>query len=332
MKPVFGRRNMTTDKRLLVKIAHYYYRQNLTQEQIAQKLGMSRQKVNRLFKRLMEEGVVAIQINDFDYNIQLESRLEERYGLKQAIVVSSALADEEITDRLGKAGAKYLEEVVTDGSIISVAWGRALHNVAQQLSVGSRKNVSVVQLAGGMTHANISVQLDEVYQQSGEITRLLAGKLNATPYYMNGPIFVENENITKSLMQEPSIKNSFQMIRKSDIAVIGIGGVSQHVTPFRYGHLPHSELEELKQGGAVGNLCFRYFDIDGKPVITSLDKRIIGSSLEELVDIPLLVGIAGGSEKHEAILGALRGRFLDVLITDYDTAMEVLDVQGKDKK
>jgi deoxyribonucleoside regulator len=315
---------MAVDKRLLIKIAYYYYSQNLTQEQIAQKLGMSRQKINRLFKSLIEEGVVTIHINDFSVNLQLESRLEELYGLKQAIVTST-LDNEEILKRIGKAGAKYLEEIINDGSIISVAWGRALLSVARQLEGGSKKNVSVVQLTGGMTHANISVQVDEIFRQSGEITRLLADKLKATPYYMNGPIFVENEKIKELLMSETSIRNSFQMIRKSDIAIIGIGGVSEHVTPFKHGHLPHSELETLKKAGAVGNLCFRYFDINGKTVPTSLNERIIGPSIEDLENIPLLIGIAGGSEKYKAILGALRGGFLDVLITDNETAANIIE-------
>jgi deoxyribonucleoside regulator len=284
---------------------------------------MSRQRVNRLVKRLTAEGVVTIHINDYDYNIELENSLEERYGLKQAIV-SSTMDAEDVVERIGKAGAKYLDEAVGDGSIIGVSWGTALHSVARHLGACAKKNVSVVQLTGGMTHANISVQIDEIYRQSGEITRIFASKLSAAPYYMNCPVVVENEKIKASLLSEPSIKNSFEMVRKCDIGIIGIGGASEHLTPFRHGHLPLTELEALKKQGAVGNLCFRYYDINGEAVITPLNARIIGPEFNDLTDIPLLVGVAGGSDKFEAILGALRGKYLDVLVTDYETASNVL--------
>lgn len=316
---------MPIDKRLLVKIAYYYYEHNLTQEQIAKKLSMSRQKVNRLFSQLIDEGIVTIRINDFNYHVDIESKLEKKFNLKQVIVTPQTENPVDLLDSIGKAGAKFLEETISPNSVIGVAWGRALSEVAKHLAPIGTKNVSIVQLVGGMTHADISVQLNEVHKQSGEIARSFADKLRATPYYMNSPAFVENEKIKDSLMQEQSIKNSFEMIKKCEIGLVGIGALSENVTPFKNGHLPLTELDSLRSLGAVGNICFRYFDIHGNPVPNSLDAKTIGPRLEYLKKIPLLIGVAGGPEKYNAILGALNGGFLDTLITDYESALHVLN-------
>jgi deoxyribonucleoside regulator len=316
---------MPQEKRLLVKIAHYYYEDNLTQEQIAQKMSMSRQKVNRLFNTLIDEGIITIRINDFYYHVDLENLLEKKFHLKQAVVIPKTDNAEDMLDSLGRAGAKVLEGLITPGTVLGIAWGRAVSGVATNLLSLAQKNISIVQLIGGMTHADNSVQLNEVYTQSGELVRTFADKLKATPYYMNAPAFVEDETVKASLMQEPSIRNSFDMIRKCNIGLVGIGALSENVAPFKNVNMPSSALGTLKSLGAAGNINFRYFNITGDAVPSPFDSRIIGPSLDELRRIPLIVGVAGGQEKHKAILGAIQGRYVDILITDYESATYILE-------
>lgn len=317
-------RTSTVDERLLVKIAHYYYRQDLTQEQIARKLGMSRQKVNRLIGRLKEEGIVTISIRPYaDYCLELEDALEKRFNLSQAVVITRT-EERDVFETLGVAGANYLDDVVQPDSILGVAWGRTLQSVARHLVSGTKSCLSIVQLAGGVNPENVTAETNEVYTQSSEITRILARKLGATPYFLHAPIFVESQAIKDALMSGLSIRSSFDMIARCSVAMTSIGGVGENATPFKHNLLPREDLVALLELGCVGNICFRYYDIDGNIIPTPFDSRIMGPTIQELKRIPLLVGIAGGEEKVQAILGALRGGFFDVLITDSQTATAVI--------
>jgi DNA-binding transcriptional regulator LsrR (DeoR family) len=308
------------DKRTLVKIAHYYYKEGLTQDQIAQKLYMSRQRVNRLIKMIMEQEIVTIQINGYlDYHIDLEGELEKRYKLKQAVVITASENDGDLFEKLGIAGANYLSDIISDQTIIGVAWGRTLQKVAVHLPKSSHANAAVVQLLGGN-----NVNSGEVYTQSSEITRIFADRLGATPYFLHAPIFVENKEFKEALLSNASIKVSFDMIKKCNIAITSIGGVSENVTPFKHNLLATEHLTNLKDLGCVGNLCFRYYDIEGNTVETPLNSMLIGPSLQDLRSIPMIIGVGGGREKYDGILGALKGGYLDVLITNHETAQAIL--------
>lgn len=305
------------EKKLLIKIAHYYYMQGMTQEQIANKVSMSRQKVNRIIGSLFEKGIVTIKINDYQKSYaELEGRIEKRFNLKQVIVTD--VEDEKIEDKLGNVAAKYLESVVKDGDVISVSWGKTLAAIADSMSILKRKNISVIQCVGGTNVKDISIMTDE-------ITRVISNKLKANPYFMYAPSIVKDENTKRVIMSEDTVKNVFKMVEKSNIALVGIGGMSEKSTLHKYNFLDKNDFSSLKSNGCVGDICFIPFDINGKLVEKSMKKRIIGIDYNTLMDIPLVIGVAGGANKKEAILGALNGNFLDVLVTDFETANYILD-------
>jgi deoxyribonucleoside regulator len=309
---------MAEDRRTLVKIAYYYYKQGLTQEQIAQKLLMSRQRVNRLVKRLQDEGIVTIQINGYtDSYIDLESKLENKFHLKQAVVISK-MEGENLFDSLGLAGANYLNDVIDYNNIIGVSWGRTLHKIAVYLKSEPKKNISVVQLVGATNVTNAAVQSDE-------ITRVIANKLGGTPHFMYAPTRVKNQETKEALMSEHSIKSSFKMISNCDIVMLSIGEIAEKAPLFEYSYLTEEEHENLKNLGGVGNVCLRYFDINGNLINSPVNSTVMGISIEDLRKIPNIVGIAGGENKVPAILGALRGGYINVLITDNETASWLIE-------
>lgn len=304
------------DLKTLVKLAHYYYRDGLTQEQIAEKMVMSRQKINRMLKRVLNEGVVKIEIIDYmSQNIEIERELETVFGLKNAIVLLEP-DDEKLLEKLGYAAAQYLMTHLRHDMVIGVSWGRTLSAVAKNVK-GKYKGISIVQMAGGATHNNTTLADETVVKFSQN--------LNGTPFFLHAPVFVDNKETKVAMMEEQYLKNRFSMIEKCDIAVLGIGGLGKGIIPFRDGYVEDEVLEELQRKGAVGHISFRYFDKNGNRVYSSLDERIIVPTCEQLKKISLIIGVAGGKEKEKGVLGVVKGKMVDVLVTSIGTAKYLLE-------
>ncbi|MCY6485796.1 sugar-binding transcriptional regulator [Clostridium aestuarii] len=307
----------TENKRTLIKIAHYYYNLGMTQEQIAKKLSMSRQKINRLISSLIQEGIVTITINGYENSfVELEDKLEQKFNLKDVIITSTE-EKEDLTYKLGKAAAFYLESVATNNCIIGTSWGTTLSETANNLSKIKKNDISVVQLVGGINSKDISLKSDE-------ITRNLANTFNGKSYLMYAPSLVKSKETRDIFMNEQSIKNTFRIIEKCDIALVGIGDLSKTSTVYKQNYLSEEEIEEVKNSKCIGDICLRMYDVEGNSVSTNLDDRIIGVSMDVLNKIPLVIAVAGGKDKTKAILGALRGSLIDVLITDNITAENIL--------
>jgi deoxyribonucleoside regulator len=310
------------NRRLLIKIAHYYYKLGMTQDDIAKKLSMSRQRINRLSKRLIDEGIVKITINTYDNDyIEMESLLEKKFNLKEAFIIPR-LEYEKVQKSLGCAGASYLSNILKDNTVIGVSWGTTLSEVAANMEIQFSNNISIVQIVGGMNLGDSSLKSDE-------IARSIAYSLNATPYLMYAPAIVKDINAHDAIMSEQSIQNIFSKISTCDIAIVGIGTLDKGSTLFNQKYLDPSDLEALKNAKAVGDICSRYYDIDGKEIKDNPNFSVIGISLDDLKNIDTVIGVAGGDDKAEAIYGALKGKYLNVLITDNVTAKEILGIDDR---
>lgn len=309
---------MVNETKFMIKIAYYYYKKGLTQNEIAKKLSMSRQRVNRLLKKSKEDGIVTIQISGYVENyIDMEAELEEKFNIKRVVIVP-LMENEDIYENLGEAGANYLTSILKDNQVIGVSWGKTLFNVSQKLPPFTSKNnnVSIVQLVGGMNEAHFN-------RQSDEITRNIANKIGAIPYFIYAPTFIENSQTKRAFMQEEGIKNVFNMMEKCDIAMLSVGELRKHSSALKKFYLKDADVEALRKMGSAGNICLRYFDIKGKVLEYPLHDTIMGIPLETLRKIPEVICVAGGKEKVKAIYGALQSGIIDTLITDYYTAKEI---------
>ncbi|MBF7095554.1 sugar-binding transcriptional regulator [Alkalibacter mobilis] len=319
-------------RRQMIKIAKYYYNDKLTQEEIAERMSLSRQKVGRIVQKLIPEGVVKIVIDDsFDDYIDLEQNLEKAFGLKEVIVVSTRDTAHMTMDSLGIAAAEYLDRTLKHDMVLGVAWGRTLAYASQHiLREKTNYNLSVVQLAGGVFSADqfIEGQLkNQLSSQSGEITKDISLKLGAKPYLMHNPLFVDNSETKNILMQESSIAQIFDMAKKCDMAMISIASLGKSVSPFKENMLGDQELEYLNSKRAVGNFLFRYFDIQGNLIEADFYDRLMCPDIEDLKKIPMKICVSGTREKINAIYGGIKGGLVDVLITDSDTAKALLKKQ-----
>jgi DNA-binding transcriptional regulator LsrR (DeoR family) len=321
----------TTDQeRLLVKAARLYYEGELTQAEISQRLRLSRQKVQRLLQTARKEGVVQISIRPvmgiFD---EEERQLERVYGLREAIVVETTdYGDHDtVTREIGVAAAEYLLRALQPNDTITISWGSSLLGMVNTLYASTHKNetegIRVAQGLGGLGDPTTEVH-------AGDLTRRLAGILNGQAVLLPAPGVTGTLAAGEAFLSDPHVQQTLETSRSANLAFMGIGAPRQDSILIRQGTIVSwEELSALKARGAVGDINLRYFDIDGKLIESTLNKRVIGLTLDEIRQIDTVVGIAGGEAKFNAIHGAVRGQLIDVLVTDDATARRLLEESSK---
>lgn len=305
------------DLKEIIKISYLYYKKNLTQDQIAKKMNTSRQRVNRILKKAIEENIVTVTIMDLEnYNFELEDKLQEKFNLKQAIVASS-LDEESIVYDLGLAGVRYILENVEENSYLGISFGRTISKVSELMPENTMKKISVVQLTGGTNILHTGLHPDQ-------ITRSLGKKLGGESYVFFAPAILEDENTKNILLKDINMINTEETIKKCKTLFVGIGEINESTQLFTSKKFNDEYRDTLLKSGSKGDIGLRWFDKDGRLVKHKYDTRTLGYNALINENKSKVVGIAGGEKKYEAILGALNGGFLDVLITDSKTAEKLI--------
>lgn len=318
---------MSTCKELhvMLRAARLYYEDGLTQRQVADEMGVSRPQISRLLTRARAEGIVRIIIADpFATFEKLQVRLTETFGLRQAVVTAGedlsaeGLSGQALRRRIGVAAAEYLRQSLHDGMQAGIGWGRTLRAVIKALKNEHRVIIHVVSLIGGMGQMSPSFQVND-------LAREMAEAFGGTWQALYAPAFVSAPFAWDMLLQHPDVKMVMERWDSLDMALVGIGhfAFQRQSSMFFADYMDQKLLQELEERRAVGDLCGRFFDIQGRQCI--LESGTIGISLEQLTALDCVVGVAGGEEKASAILGALRGGYLNVLVTDSVTAQAVLE-------
>jgi len=305
---------------LLAEVATLYYYDELTQEEIAQRLGVSRSAVSRMLSEARRRGIVEIHINyPWKTDQTLQSSLTERFGIRVARVLKTETQDyNRILRGLGALAARYLEGILKENSILAIGWGTALHQVVKAFRPMRIPGIQVVQMIG-------AVGSGDPFIDGPELARVLAQKVGGKWRCLHAPLIVKDEALQKALMAEPRIKETLELAIKADVAIVGIGSVVPSLSSLiRAGYLTLEELAAIRDKGAVGDVCARHFDVHGRILDIDINRRIVGITLDQLRRIRCVIGVAGGKAKAPAILGALRGKFVDVLVTDRETAEEIL--------
>ncbi len=312
--------------RLISKVSLLYYNLDLTQQQIAKRLNLSRPKVSRLLKQARELGIVKITVETAEGKfIDEETELEKKYGLKEVIIIDLEYTDNTTSDyalklQLGKAGARYLQRTISDNDIIGMTWGTTLSALIETMVPIPTKGVHAVQLLGG-------VGPPEAKEHSIDITRRLAQLLNARLTLLQAPGIVNNPEAKKILLADKRVSEALELFPKITTAFVGIGALSTNPVLQKKSLEVSAQIQdEIINSNAVGDIGLNFLDIDGKPVDTHFKDLFIGMTLEEMKHVETVVGIAGGEEKFDAILGAVRGKHINVLITDHQTAQKLINL------
>jgi deoxyribonucleoside regulator len=305
----------------LARVASMYYEDGLTQQRIAEELGYSRSAISRFLTAAREAGVVEIRVHHpLKRALELEMELRQRYKLKVVRVFDrQALDYQRMLSRLGSLGAHIIETYVQDGMKIGVSWGTAVFEVANALRPPYLPNITVIQLVGSL--GTPDPEIDGV-----ELARAYARTFGGRYRILPAPAIVESPQVRDALMHDRPVREVLEAAREVELAVVGIGTTRPEKSSMvRAEFLTEKEARALASDGAVGDVCANLFDGEGNLLDLPLGARTVAIQAEDLRRIPLVLGVAGGDVKASAILGALKARLVNALVTDDVAARIVLD-------
>jgi DNA-binding transcriptional regulator LsrR (DeoR family) len=305
--------------RLIAEVARIYYQEGRTQLEIAKTLNVSQGTVCRFLKRAEKRGLVRTTISPPDgIFVDLEELLERKFGLSQVIIAQAPSSSEEsMQGAVGAAAAHFLEISLRPRAVIGVAsWSASLLSMVEQMHpVWKVSGCQVVQILGGESHHSIE-------KHACFLVSRLARLVQGDAHFLPAPGLVASKEVADVLRQDPHVGETMELFNRITVAVLGIGSIEP--SPWLVGSgntFSIKELQSLQEKGAVGNICLRFYNVSGEEIGDTVDgNRVFGLKLERLKSIPMVIGVACGKRKRQAILGALRGGWVNVLVTDQFTA------------
>ena len=318
-----GLRRMPADRRdeqlrLMTKVARLYHEHRVRQPEIARRLHISQARVSRLLSQAEREGIVRTTVVVPEgVQTALEDALEARYGLREAVVVECLDdSDEGIAYELGLATAAYLEASLTGGEVVGISsWSATLLAAVESMRRLPRAAAErAVQLVGGVGNPAAAGHAARLTERFAELT-------GAKPTFLLAPGVATSAGARRALVQDQYVKEAMAAFDEVTLALVGIGALEPSQLLQSSGNIfSERELAALGRQGAVGDICLRFFDAEGNAISSGVDRRVIGITLAQLQRTDRSVGVAGGHRKYEAIRGAVRGGWVNVLITDHLTA------------
>ncbi len=315
------------DERLIYKVCCLYYQDDMNQKEIGDYLGVSRSSVLRMLQKGKELGIVTIELHNpspYDYG-EMEKRLENLYGLKDVVIVESSVLDTktEAAAYLFGQASDYLHGFFKEGDRIGVTMGHTLNNVALTNKTYEKfSDIMFIPMEGGINQSvNEGVEL-----QGNEIARKFADKFGGSYTQFLSPAVFSDKVVLEYFMKEKAVNYILDEFKKINVVVVGLGipEKSDH-TLIRAGYMNKKEMKTLSEGGAVGDLCLQFFDKEGKvDNFRYFNDRVNAMRLEKIRRVPDKIGIAGGARKADAVVGAVSGGYINILITDNECAKELI--------
>jgi len=309
---------------LKYKALYYLYNKGYSYTNTAMELGISRVTLYRLLDEAKAEGMIKFEIVD-TRNIKrlliLEDELKTRYHLSDVKLIDSSSLTGDPASKLALESARYVEFCIRSGMKIGLAWGRALRAMLNYLTPNDGiHNIDVYTLLGG--------ESDEADLQPNVMVQKLLSFYSGNSHVINAPYICHSELLCSELRLEPSIAGILDAAQNLDLAIVGVGE-KPNWDSFKNGyyHFSDSIITELISANAVGDICGNFFDIDGRICSTSISNRIVSINLDSLKTCKKVIGIANGDVKVQSILGALNGGYLNILISDTNTAEKLLDAR-----
>lgn len=314
--------NNETSNDLLTEIAVAYYQDGATQEEISKKFGVSRAKIGRLLKQARDEGIVEITVKYHPvYSAKIEQRLIERFGVKRALIALDQPDEESQRMQVGGLVSNYLAQTLRGGTVVTVGQGRNVSAVAHHMGVIAPRDCKFVCGIGGIHPRGGRFNADHICRQ-------LAKKYGGTSETLYAPAYAENRDQKMAFMQNATVKQTLDLARKADVAVVGVGDMSENSYMVDLGWFTADEVVQSRLNqGVVGDFAgYDFFDIQGRAANTVMSDRVIGLGLEEFRRISEVIAIASENSKPMALLGALRTGVVDVVATSVSNALTVLNL------
>jgi len=301
--------NPRYDISLMVKVAEMYYNENLKQEEIAKQLQISRSFISMILTEAREYGIVEINVrNPLMNNDELSQKFQSLFNIKKCFVIPTKIQDSEMLTKLvGDRMTYVFNEEVLDNNTVGIAWGRTCYEFMSSFKQSKKlSGVNIVPLVGASSRVSSRYQLNEM-------VRIFSQKINGIPTFIHAPALPPTIKDKNLYMKSTSMQEILDKWHNIDIALIGVGAPPQGSTTF-------------SENIPVGDICARYFDINGKFIEDEYSERIIGISVLDMMNSKTVIGAAAGPEKCPSILGSLKSNILDIFIIDEQTAKGVLEL------
>ena len=305
--------------RQMVDICEQYYLKGKNQQDIADSLGLSRPSVSRLLTQARMEGIVTITVhNPYSDEQRYASLLEQRFGLHKVIVTNVPETDANAFALAQAEAATYLLDCeLRNGDILGVMGGITLNKISSMIGKINRQNITVVPLIGGWGPSSAMWQANLNVRNFGE-------RWNCQYYQLNAPAILSSATSKDALLKEPEIHTILSLGAQSNVALVGIGNVDETSSIFNAGLLTPNDLKHLHEMNIVASICNFFLNSEGEIVNFIDPSRTIGIETDQLRRVPHVIATANGTNKASAIAAALKGRWIDTLITDQETAQHVL--------
>ncbi|WP_070966600.1 sugar-binding transcriptional regulator [Vibrio sonorensis] len=318
-----------TNTDLLTEISVSYYQDGATQEEISRKFGVSRAKVGRLLKQARDEGIVEITVKYHPvFSAKIEQRLVDKFGVKRALIALDQPDEEQQRKQVAGMVSNYLAQTLKTGMVVTVGQGRNVSSVAHYTGVITPRDCKFVCSIGGIHPRGGRFNADHICRQ-------LAKKYGGSSETLYAPAYAENREQKLAFMQNSTVKQTLDLARKADVALVGIGDMSENSYMVDLGWFTADEVVQSRgNDGVVGDFAgYDFFDINGEIADTVMNDRIIGLGIEEFKPISEVIAIAAENSKPLALLGALRTGAIDVIATSVSNALTVLNlVEQMDRK
>jgi DNA-binding transcriptional regulator LsrR (DeoR family) len=304
---------MDFEEELMVKAAWHYFLEKKTQQQISELLGVSRMRVIRLLDKAEQTGIIKFTMREDNVRrMKLEKRLIEAYRLKDSFVIPGSADAEvgDINDSIAEAAAMYIGSRIKPDEFINIGYGDTMGKTLNTLAKNVAAPISCISLTGGVS----------IYLPNAR-----SNVFNARLFLVPAPLVVSSKEMVDAIKEEHSVREIVRMVSLASFTIIGIGGMNDEATILKAGVLSKNDFLYLKMQGAVGDILCHFFDQRGNMIITPFEDRLVTTPLEALKSLANVTGVAAGKNKREAIKGALALGYMDILITNEDTAQWLID-------
>ena len=301
------------------RVCYLYHEKGLTQQQIATVLGINRTRVSRILQQGRNEGIVTIKINFRGFYPELEQALRILHrGVKFVICEPLDGSFEETLHSIGATAAEYLDLTLAPDEKVAIGWGRTLRETADNLSA-RLPEASFVPLIGGQTGVGLDVHANSIAERMAQRTGGYARRIFS-------PAVAKSREERDLLVNTPSIASALQDAAAAQTCLFSLEDPSHpDSTLGLVGYHSEQDIAVLRDAGAACDLLsISFFDADGTPCAQRVSDRTVSITEEQFRAIPRRICLAGGRTKHEAIAIALRLDLIDVLITDAETATQLI--------
>ena len=312
-----GRAIRKSQDQARIRAAWLYYIEGMTQADVADKLGLNRLAVTRMISEAKKRGEVLISIqSELSDLVELQQRLQSRFGLERAVVAPLEDAADDPTRVIASAAGGHISETMQAGMTVGVGWGRTLHTMLPFIEGRPLADMRVVSLLGGIAQARRFNPAEFAWQ--------FAELFEAEGYLISAPAIVDSPQTRHALLEKCGLEQILQLAEACEVAVFSCGGISTMTTSYRSGHISESDRHSLIEAGAVGDVLYHFLDAEGGLLDHPINERSISMPIARLKRIPIRVLVSGGTEKLEILSAALAAVAPTVLITDEVTARALL--------